>query len=142
MHRRVVSSALDALLSLQGDLCQPAEAKVVVHTNGTYELQGIQYPLGVTIEHLQRLATRSSHITSVYVDFHVQGSTGRGAVCALVNPRRRKVDEDEEVTQREEKATSSGYVRLDDGAARRRTSEGKSSEDNEPGWLAKLFGAK
>lgn len=140
-HRTGVRSAMDALLTLQGETCQPAETKVVVHTNGAYELQAIKYPLGVTSEQLKRLPRQSPYITAVYVDFSVQGSTGRGAVCVLVNAsarRKERVDEEDAIDAVPVEKRKDGYVRVE--GTRRRTE--KTEDDTaaaEPSWISRLW---
>jgi len=144
-HRGVVSAVVDALVELQGVRCPPAETRVITHTNGTYEIQGIMYPLGVTAEQLEWLRAQSPYILKTYIDFSVQGSTGRCAVCALVNASARRDDRDNEAAavaeEDDDDASKSEFVRLDGGARRRAVGGAKKPADDEPGWIEGLFRA-
>jgi len=103
-HQVSLGKVVSELRCLQSHLLEPSEYKLFCcPLPGMYTVQMFDYPLGLTVHHLQR-ALDIPCVVDAWIDLSLRGTNteSRGALCVKVDMRKetpgskRKVDRDEE----------------------------------------------
>lgn len=140
-HQQPISKLVKAALHLQGEMLQPREYKLIDNGNGNYMLHLYEYPLGIDLRQL-RTINRLQYVVQCWIDPSMRGvsSDAYGALCVhidLATKIRKREDPIDEDSDDEED------TRLDLARTRRRTESSKNGEnEQEPGWLSRLWNAK
>lgn len=135
--RGPVAAALQHMRRMQGPGLYPREHEIREGDATTYELRTYGYPRPITQDQLESVAIKTA-ATEVYMRLSDQGSQlrARGALVVHIKvppPGRKRAGEDEE--EEDDDADDSFSIAV----AKRRTKKTDNDEDNEPGWLARLW---